>query len=52
MDFLDVTLGALEIGGFLSTVLYGIVVVQFYLYLRGGSRDPLWVRAVVSSSIK
>ncbi|KAF8531995.1 hypothetical protein JB92DRAFT_2846017 [Gautieria morchelliformis] len=49
MELVEVTLGALEIGGFLSTVLYGIVLVQFYLYVRGGSQDPLWLQAMVWS---
>ncbi|KAF8586512.1 hypothetical protein K439DRAFT_1631574 [Ramaria rubella] len=44
---LDNTLGVLVLSSFPSSVLYGVIVVQLYLYVTRGSRDPLWLRILV-----
>ncbi|KAF8578952.1 hypothetical protein K439DRAFT_1360758 [Ramaria rubella] len=48
MATLDLTLGALVLGSFVSTALYGIIAIQLYLYAAGNFQDPLWLRVVVS----
>ena len=42
------TIGALEIGTFLSAVLMGAVTVQLYIYYTKNFLDPLWLRCFVS----
>ncbi|KIJ29981.1 hypothetical protein M422DRAFT_187695 [Sphaerobolus stellatus SS14] len=41
---LDLTLGSLLLGTFISTLLYGIILLQFYTYCRAQSKDPLWTK--------
>jgi hypothetical protein len=42
------TLGAIEIGVLLSSVLYGVTCVQAYNYAMHTVCDRLWVRVVVA----
>jgi uncharacterized protein (DUF983 family) len=49
MSALDLSIGAVEIGVLFSTLLYGIVTVQVYLYTEGNFKDPLWLRIMVSN---
>lgn len=42
------TLGALEIGAFISIFLFGIVTVQVYLYFRHFPKDNNVLKAVAS----
>lgn len=46
---LDTTLGAIEVGVLLSSMLYGMVTVQMYTYSGKCKKDPLWLIALVSS---
>jgi len=48
MSTLDLTLGALEVSIILSTILYGISILQVFLYSERGFKDPLWLRSLVS----
>ncbi|KAF8578819.1 hypothetical protein K439DRAFT_1361090, partial [Ramaria rubella] len=43
------TLGALVVSGFLSSVLYGVILIQLYVYITRGFRDPLWIRIIVNT---
>ncbi|KAF8587693.1 hypothetical protein K439DRAFT_1337297 [Ramaria rubella] len=45
---LDETIGALEIGIILSTVLYGILTLQAYRYTEGDSKDRIWIPIMVA----
>jgi hypothetical protein len=45
---LDLTLGALEIGTLISSVLFGFTTVQLYMYFKNDFRDLLWIRLLVS----
>jgi len=47
MSSLALTLGALEVGILLSSVLFGVVTVQAFLYTERNFKDPLWLRIVV-----
>ncbi|KAJ6564716.1 hypothetical protein B0H19DRAFT_1259133 [Mycena capillaripes] len=47
MSSLDSTLGALELGGVLGTLLFGITSVQTFYYYRDYPRDALLLRTVV-----
>ncbi|KIJ51676.1 hypothetical protein M422DRAFT_157767 [Sphaerobolus stellatus SS14] len=47
----DLTVGALLLGSLVSTFLFGIVFLQFYIYCCSSSRDPLWLRGMVCSLI-
>ncbi|KAJ6522406.1 hypothetical protein B0H19DRAFT_1086152 [Mycena capillaripes] len=47
MSSLDSTLGALELGGVLGTLLFGITSVQTFSYYRDYPRDALLLRTVV-----
>ncbi|KAJ7154769.1 hypothetical protein C8R46DRAFT_443452 [Mycena filopes] len=49
MSQLDLTLGALQIGTFLSSTLWGVTTVQFYFYLTTPNKDPLWTKLMVYS---
>ncbi|KAJ7112915.1 hypothetical protein C8R44DRAFT_233603 [Mycena epipterygia] len=44
---LDLSLGALEIGVLLSSTLWGVTTVQFYIYLTAPNKDPWWTKALV-----
>ncbi|KAJ7574149.1 hypothetical protein C8J56DRAFT_474746 [Mycena floridula] len=41
------TYGPMLIGAFLSTMLYGVSLVQIFIYYRTGKRDRLWMRFLV-----
>ncbi|KAJ7573729.1 hypothetical protein C8J56DRAFT_981376 [Mycena floridula] len=41
------TYGPLLGGAFLSTLLYGVTLVQVFIYLEGSKRDPRWMRLLV-----
>ncbi|KAJ7112918.1 hypothetical protein C8R44DRAFT_233885 [Mycena epipterygia] len=43
---LDLGLGALEIGVLLSSTLWGVTTVQFYVYLITPNKDPLWTKVL------
>jgi len=47
MSSVDLSLGTIELGVLLSTVLYGVMVVQSYTYYRAGFKDPWLVKALV-----
>ncbi|KAF8584330.1 hypothetical protein K439DRAFT_1616755 [Ramaria rubella] len=47
MASLALSLGGLELGILTSSVLYGIVTVQVYLYTSREFDDPLWLRLMV-----
>jgi hypothetical protein len=51
MSTLDQSIGALEIGILLSSVLYGILTVQAFLYTQTQSKDPMYVRITVSKQV-
>lgn len=44
---LGLTIGALEIGILLSSVLLGAATVQLYIYYTKEFKDPLWLRYFV-----
>ncbi|KAF4596308.1 hypothetical protein EYR40_008007 [Pleurotus pulmonarius] len=44
---LDLSLGAILIGTYLSSVLFGVASVQLYVYLLSGYKDPIWTRVLV-----
>jgi len=48
MSKLDLSLGALEVSILISTILYGISILQVFLYSERGFKDPLWLRTLVS----
>ncbi|KAF9463009.1 hypothetical protein BDZ94DRAFT_1259866 [Collybia nuda] len=47
MGFFDTSLGALLIGIFFNTYLYGIVTYQYASYHNTKFNDPLWIRVLV-----
>jgi len=47
MSTLDLTLGALEIGVLMSTVLYGVLTAQAFVFSGRSTEDPLWLRIMV-----
>lgn len=46
---LDLSLGAILIGTYLSSVLFGVTSVQLYVYLLSGYKDTIWTRVLVCS---
>lgn len=44
---LGLTLGAMEIGTMISSVLLGVTTVQLYIYYTKDYQDPLWLRSFV-----
>lgn len=46
------TLGALEIGAFISILLFGIATAQVYLYFHHFPDDPRMLKSVVSAFTK
>jgi hypothetical protein len=47
VDKLDFTLGAVEVGTFVSAILYGMVLVQGHMYSMASRTDQLWVKVLV-----
>jgi len=47
LSLLDKTLGALEIGILISTFLYGIYIVQAFIYSQADFKDMLWLKWLV-----
>jgi hypothetical protein len=45
---LDLSLGAVEMGVLLTSALYGISVVQTYIYATSCRGDKMWVKALVA----
>jgi len=45
---LDLKTGVIEIGILISTFLFGITTVQTYIYYRGNTRDPWWLKTLVA----
>jgi hypothetical protein len=50
MAAVDSSIGALELGVFFSTVLYGVTTLQTFLYTEANFKDALWLRITVSES--
>jgi hypothetical protein len=48
MPKLDFTMGAIEIGVLVSTLLYGMTVVQSYIYFASNAPDRLWLKSFVA----
>jgi hypothetical protein len=44
---LDLSLGAVEMGVLISSVFYGNLVVQCYLYSQSTIKDRLWIKLLV-----
>jgi hypothetical protein len=44
---LEFTLGAIEVGAFVSAILYGMVLVQGHMYSVASRSDRLWVKLLV-----
>jgi hypothetical protein len=44
---LEFTLGAIEVGAFVSAILYGMVLVQGHMYSVASRGDRLWVKLLV-----
>jgi len=47
LSLLDKTVGAVEIGILISIFLYGIYVVQAFIYSQADSKDKLWLKCLV-----
>jgi len=47
LNSLDLSLGAIERGVLISTVLYGNLLVQAYIYYCQSSRDRIWTKGIV-----
>lgn len=45
---LTLTLGVVEIGVLLSSLLYGMSLVQTYIYATNCKSDSIWLKTVVS----
>jgi hypothetical protein len=45
---LDLTLGAIEMGAFISAILYGMVCIQVYIYSMGCKSDRAWTKLLVA----
>lgn len=45
---LDLSLGAIEISTLLSSVIYGMSLVQTYIYAASCQEDRLWLKLVVA----
>ena len=48
MSPLDLSLGAVELGVLVSTVLFGVATTQAWLYLERNFKDALYIRIMVS----
>jgi hypothetical protein len=46
-DELGTSLGAIELGVLISTVLYGNLIVQMYAYFHQTVKDRSWLRMAV-----
>jgi hypothetical protein len=47
MGELDLTLGAVELGVIVATMLYGMALVQGYSYAFRCAQDPRWIQIIV-----
>jgi hypothetical protein len=47
MGELDFTLGAVELGVIVATMLYGMALVQGYGYAFKCAHDPRWIQVIV-----
>ncbi|KAF8586983.1 hypothetical protein K439DRAFT_1631103, partial [Ramaria rubella] len=47
MSTLGVTLGALEVSILISTILYGVTILQTFLYTAKSFKDPRWLHIMV-----
>jgi hypothetical protein len=45
---LGLTLGVIEIGVLMSTLLYGMTLVQTYIYAMSSSQDRIWMKLFVA----
>lgn len=48
MPALDSTLGAVELGIVLSSILYGVTTMQAYIYTQTGKKDRFSLRLLVA----
>ena len=48
MPTLDDTLGAIEVGVLVSTILFGVLIVQCYTYYQAGFKDQWLIQTLVS----
>jgi hypothetical protein len=46
---LDLSLGAIEIGVLVSTLLYGMTAVQSYTYFASSAPDRMWLKCFVAA---
>ncbi|KAA1476147.1 hypothetical protein DENSPDRAFT_843047 [Dentipellis sp. KUC8613] len=46
-ESLGLTLGSIEIGVLISSILFGVTTVQLYLYYQGKFKDLWWTRGLV-----
>jgi hypothetical protein len=46
-DSLDLTLGVTEIGTFIGTLLYGMILLQCYIYVMSCREDRIWLKVFV-----
>jgi len=49
MSALDKSLGAIEVGVLVSTILFGFFIAQCYTYYQAGFKDKWIIQALVSS---
>lgn len=52
MSIIDLTIGAIEVGVLLATVVFGVVASFVFKYLELGFDDPILVRVMVSVSVR
>jgi hypothetical protein len=45
---LDHTLGAIEMGAFVSAILYGMMSIQAYMYSIGCKSERVWIKLLVT----
>ena len=44
---IGLTIGAMELGLLIASVLYGVMTVQIYIYSKSSTHDPLFIHALV-----
>ncbi|EMD32474.1 hypothetical protein CERSUDRAFT_118807 [Gelatoporia subvermispora B] len=44
---LNRTLGALELSTFITSILYGVTILQTYIYFHQDSHDPVWLKCSI-----
>ncbi|KAF8576575.1 hypothetical protein K439DRAFT_1640407 [Ramaria rubella] len=46
---INLSIGAVEVGTLISSVLYGVATLQPFSYAGSGLKDPLWLRVMVNA---